>query len=189
MVKINYAKYIVLGLLSCGPMTGYEMKRWVKEFLTYIWDISYGQIYPTLALLEQEGLATLNQEKTGGGRARKVYSITDEGLKELQAWLRGPETREYELLLKMCFGSLLPPEEMIAKLEGYGRKREQELPVMEQWLKTLESGPVMGANTPYYLLITRFGFSYFQVEKEWCQQSIETLKRLKEGQDQSAGAK
>ncbi|HMK45106.1 MAG TPA: PadR family transcriptional regulator [Methanocella sp.] len=178
MHKINYARYIVLGMLSCGPTTGYEVKRFVKEFMSYIWDISYGQIYPTLSLLERQGCATMNEEKTGGGRPKKVYQITDQGLTELQAWLRGPETKEYELFLKLCFGSLLTPDELIPKLEAYRRKREEELPIMEEWLKTMESGPVMGPNTPYYLLLTKFGFDYFHLEKEWCSQSIETLKKL-----------
>lgn len=179
MPKINYAKYIVLGMLSSGPMTGYAMRKWVKEAMSYIWDIGYGQIYPTLALLERNGLATMEEETTGGGRARKIYTITDNGLEELRAWLRGPETREYELLLKMCFGSQISPGELIEKLEAYGRKRDEEFPVMEQWRRDLEGGPVFGPNSPYYLMITRLGLAYFKYEKEWCRESIDMLKSMK----------
>lgn len=181
MPKTNYAKYIVLGMLSCGPMTGYEMRQWVKEALSYIWDISYGQIYPTLALLERTGLATMAEEKSAGGRARKVYQITDKGLEELRAWLRGPETREYELLLKMCFGNQMPTTELIKKLDTYRKKREEELALMDLWLKGMENGPLFGESTPYYQLITRLGVSYFREEIDWCGQSVEQLKKLSKG--------
>jgi len=178
MARVNYAKYVILGMLSGGPMTGYEMRRWAKELLGYVWDIGYGQIYPALSLLERDGLATMAQEKTAGGRVRKVYSITGRGLEELRDWLRGPETKEYELILKMCFGSQLEPGELIEKLESYSRKREGEILLMEQWLRDLEGGPAFGPNTPYYLMITRLGYSYFMYEKEWCAQSIEMLKKM-----------
>ncbi len=178
MARVNYAKYVILGMLSCGPMTGYEMRRWAKELLSYIWDISYGQIYPALSLLERTGLATMVEEKSDGGRVRKVYNITDRGLEELRGWLRSPETKEYELILKMCFGSQFSPGDLIKKLEDYSRKREGEIPLMEQWLQDLESGPVFGPNTPYYLMITQLGLLYFKHEKEWCAQSIEILKKL-----------
>jgi len=181
--KINYARYIVLGMLSCGPMTGYEMKRWVKEALSYMWDISYGQIYPTLALLERSGLATMDEETSGGGRTRKVYQITDKGLEELRSWLRGPETKEYELLLKMCFGDQMPQDELIAKLAAYRQKREEEIVLMEHWAKDLENGPVFGPSTPYYHMITRLGLSYFTNEVEWCRESIDMLEKLKDRTD------
>jgi DNA-binding PadR family transcriptional regulator len=183
MAKTNYAKYIVLGMLSCGPMTGYEMKKWVKEALSYIWDISYGQIYPTLALIERNKLATMSEEYSAGGRPRKVYQITDKGLEVLRAWLRGPETKEYELLLKMCFGSELAPDELIQKLEAYSQKREGEIQLMEEWASTLEKETVFGQSTPYYTMITRLGLAYFREEKAWCGESIEILRKLKsEGQ-------
>lgn len=181
MVKTNYAKYIVLGMLSYGPMTGYEMKSWVKEALSYMWDISYGQIYPTLAQLEKNKLATMAEERSAGGRPRKVYQITDKGREELRAWLRAPETKEYELLLKMCFGNELASDELIKKLEAYRQKREGEMRIMEEWAGALENGPSFGPSTPYYAMITRLGLAYFREETAWCTESIDMLKKLDNG--------
>jgi DNA-binding PadR family transcriptional regulator len=160
-------------------MTGYEMKSWVKEALSYMWDISYGQIYPTLALLEKTGMATMAEEQSAGGRSKKVYQITDKGLEELRTWLRGPETKEYELLLKMCFGNELAPDELIGKLEAYRQKREGEIKLMEQWANDLEKASVFGPSTPYYLMITKLGLAYFRDEKTWCGESMDMLKKLK----------
>ena len=177
MVKANYAKYIVLGMLSSRPMTGYEMKRWVKEALSYVWDISYGQIYPTLAALEKNGLATMYREDSAGGRPRKVYEITDRGREELRAWLRGPETKEYELPLKMCFGSELTPEELISKLEAYRQKRESEIKLMEEWADAVNKEPLFGPNMAYLAMINRLGLAYFREEIRWCEESVEVLKK------------
>ncbi|WP_424356660.1 PadR family transcriptional regulator [Methanocella sp. MCL-LM] len=182
MAKTNYAKYIVLGMLSCGPMTGYEMKSWVKEALSYIWDISYGQIYPTLALLEKNKLATMVEEHSAGGRSRKVYQITDKGLDELRAWLRAPETKEYELLLKMCFGNELAPDELIRKLEAYRQKREEEIRAMEEWADALEKGPSFGPSTSYFGMINRLGMAYFREEISWCTESVDMLKKSGNGE-------
>lgn len=175
MTRVNYAKYIVLGMLSSGPMSGYEIRKYVKELFSYMWDISYGQIYPTLSRLEEGGLATMREESSGKGPGRKVYGITEAGRKELRAWLKSPETKEYELLLKMCFGSELEPGVLAEKLEAYARKREGEIALMEQWLAELGEGQLYGPNAPYYRMITELGLAYFREEAEWCKASVKKI--------------
>ena len=85
----------------------------------------------------------------------------------LKDWMRGPETKEYEFVLKMCFGSLLPSEEMVRKLDDYGRKRDEDIPLMEPWVRDLDSGQAFGPNTPYYRMIMRLGLEYFKYEEAW----------------------
>jgi DNA-binding PadR family transcriptional regulator len=179
MTRVNYTKYIILGMLGSGPMSGYEIRKYVKELFSYMWDIGYGQIYPMLSRLEREGMATMEEAPSGRGPNRKVYGITEAGRKELRAWLRSPEKKEYELLLKMCFGIEMEPGMLAEKLEAYAHKREGEIALMEQWLGELGDGQPYGPNTPYYRMITKLGLAYFKEEAEWCGESIETIKRLK----------
>lgn len=180
MTKANYSKYVVLGLLSGGPMSGYEIKKWVDECFKYLlMDISYGQIYPMLGRLDQEGLASMSEKRSGKSRIKKIYRITEKGMDELVAWIRSPDLKEYDVLIKLCFGSLITPEEIIAKLDLYRKKREADLALIKQY--TVESGSeaIYGPNTPYLMMIMTLGGSYFREEVAWCEDVIKMLAEKK----------
>lgn len=187
MPKANYAKYMIMGLLSCSPMTGYEIKKWVDECLKYLlMDMSYGQIYPTLKRLEQDGLATVSVGTAGKRPDSKTYCLTDKGLEEVRAWVRSPDTREYDLLLKICFGGLITRDELIRKLEAYRQKREAELAMMDQYLAEAGDEAQYGENAVYLSLITSLGLTYFKDEVEWCKSTIAMLEERKRNESEKA---
>lgn len=180
MPKTNYARYMIMGLLSGSPMTGYDIKKWADELLKYLlMDMSYGQIYPILNRLEQDGLATVTIGSAGKRAGSKTYQITDKGLAEVRAWVRSPDTKEYDILLKMCFGSLIPQEEMIGKIDAYRKKRESELALMGQFLDVAGDEALYGPNAPYLKLITVLGLNYFKEEVSWCERAIAQLEGRK----------
>jgi DNA-binding PadR family transcriptional regulator len=43
--------YVILGLLSEAPMTGYTIKRLIDIRFKFFWNESYGQLYPELRAL------------------------------------------------------------------------------------------------------------------------------------------
>lgn len=51
-----------------------------------IWDVKPAQIYATLTRLEEGGLVRRDGTDRDGGPDKRVYSITPEGRRELQAW-------------------------------------------------------------------------------------------------------
>lgn len=67
----------ILALLTERPMHGYEMIQELDQRTGGGWRPSPGSIYPTLQLLEDEGLIT--SQETGG---RRSYSLTEEGQTE-----------------------------------------------------------------------------------------------------------
>lgn len=69
----------LLRLLSERPMHGYDLIKELEERSGGMWRPSPGSIYPTLQLLEDEGL--LKAEERDG---KRVYSITDAGRTELE---------------------------------------------------------------------------------------------------------
>src|SRR5258705_9560656 len=76
----------ILALLLERPMHGYEMIQELESRTGGIWRPSPGSIYPTLQLLEDEGL--IEAEANGG---RKRYVLTDAGRPESeQAALNAP---------------------------------------------------------------------------------------------------
>ncbi|MCP2324902.1 DNA-binding PadR family transcriptional regulator [Hamadaea flava] len=64
----------ILGLLAERPMHGYEMISELESRTGGVWRPSPGSVYPTLQLLEDEGLIEAT-ESTG----RKSYALTEAG--------------------------------------------------------------------------------------------------------------
>src|SRR5215813_2778015 len=69
----------ILSLLAEGPKHGYELIKQFEIRSGGLYRASAGTIYPTLQLLEDEGLIT---SETRDGK--RVYRITKEGLDELE---------------------------------------------------------------------------------------------------------
>ena len=72
-------RWAVLAILQDGPKHGYEIIRGLEERSGGRWRPSPGSVYPTLQLLQDEGL--LRGEDRDG---KRVYELTDEGRAELK---------------------------------------------------------------------------------------------------------
>jgi DNA-binding PadR family transcriptional regulator len=73
-------RLVVLRLLSDKPSYGYQLIKTMEQSLSGGYTPSAGVIYPSLTLLEEEGLATATAENN-----KKVYSLTPEGFAYLEA--------------------------------------------------------------------------------------------------------
>jgi DNA-binding PadR family transcriptional regulator len=73
-------RLVVLKLLSEQPSYGYQLIKTMEERLGGGYTPSAGVIYPTLTMLEEEGLATVSTSDN-----KKVYSVTAEGKQHLEA--------------------------------------------------------------------------------------------------------
>jgi DNA-binding PadR family transcriptional regulator len=84
----------VLVLLDEGPMTGYALMGEIERRSDGAWRPSPGSVYPTLALLEDEGLI-----RPQPGEGRTPYELTDEGkahVEEHREQLGEPWTKSAE---------------------------------------------------------------------------------------------
>jgi DNA-binding PadR family transcriptional regulator len=73
-VRRGDVRSAVLALLDDRPMHGYEMIQELEERTGGRWRPSAGSIYPTLQLLEDEGLVKAEQVDD-----KRVFSLTDSG--------------------------------------------------------------------------------------------------------------
>src|SRR5258705_10936803 len=107
----NAVTWAVLGLVASKPRSGYDIKRIVDKTIRHFWAASYGQIYPELKRLEEAGWIT-GDDVPNGGRARRVFSITDAGRDALNGWFGGMEARiqpRGEAALRPVFSDPPPP--------------------------------------------------------------------------------
>ncbi|MFI6759495.1 PadR family transcriptional regulator [Micromonospora sp. NPDC050417] len=83
----------VLALLTERPMHGYEMIQELDSRTGGAWRPSPGSIYPTLQLLEDEGLIVATPAEAGGGRKR--FSLTEAGQAEATEAAQTPPWEEF----------------------------------------------------------------------------------------------
>jgi DNA-binding PadR family transcriptional regulator len=167
---------VVLGLLSLGPRSGYDIKRVVDRSTRFFWAASYGQIYPELKRLEAEGFVE-GEDAPNGARGRRVYKLTDAGRQALEDWLLGSETTiEYrdESLLRLFFGDALPREQALELLEGRKRGHEQYLEV----LRAIAALP--GGKDPDFVdLVLHWGIDFNEWGARWCEEQLQRLRMSK----------
>lgn len=80
----------VLALLTERPMHGYEMIQELDQRTGGVWRPSPGSVYPTLQMLEDEGLIV---SADAGGR--KAYTLTDTGREEAAQAAANPPWAEF----------------------------------------------------------------------------------------------
>ena len=52
MAREKRINMVILGLLSHEDLTGYDMKKRIDNSISFFWNGSFGNIYPTLKELE-----------------------------------------------------------------------------------------------------------------------------------------
>lgn len=171
----------LLGLLSLGAMTGYEIRQLIESSIGNFWNESFGQIYPALKRLETEGLVDVEQQITEGRPLRKVYRLTDAGRDKLIAWLAKParvQVPRNELLLKVFFGHELGRDGSREHIRRFAREQEQlrrrYLAIEAQLNKEHRDAPAM----PYWRLTVRYGLSQTEALLRWAEEALQELDRL-----------
>ena len=164
-MELSPTAYVILGMVSRTPRSGYEIKAAVDESTRLFWAASYGQIYPELKHLAEEGLVT-GVDSPRGERRRTVYTITDAGMERLKEWLRRPpETSEMreEGLLKLFFSGVLETGE--AK-ETLRRMRDRRSAAADR-LAAMEP-EVIEKSDEFALMVLKAGIEYNRWFADWC---------------------
>jgi DNA-binding PadR family transcriptional regulator len=184
MAKDNYAQFAVLGLLSHEPMAGYDIRKRITHGMSYFWDLSYGQIYPALKALEKRGFVSKQVQHRPSGPSRKVYSVTGKGLEALRGWLVKPvkkESMRYEILLKLTFGSQVPVEVNLKRIEEFRERSLGNLKMMEVYEEELRGVLDQSPDHLYLLLTVLMGKAVYRSHLEWADKAIGMLKASEEG--------
>jgi PadR family transcriptional regulator AphA len=163
-VELNPTGRVILGMIAFGKRTGYDIKAFVDKTTRYFWAASYGQIYPELKRLEDQGLVRGRPEPSGG-RARTVYELTEAGAAALEHWLESGEETLSELrdegMLKLFFSDSLP-EQRIEIVRAMRAREERAL----AHLRSIEPHASKGPKGSYLTLQMGIGLTEWTIE--WC---------------------
>jgi DNA-binding PadR family transcriptional regulator len=165
----------VLGALSVEPMSGYAVRAAITGTLGHFWSESFGQIYPTLARLESEGLVVRDGE---GRTSGSTYRLTATGRRRLVALLRepiAPPPPRNGTLLRLFFGGLLG-EEACAEILREARDRgEQQLAMLEVIRHELEPETASDSDARYRLMTVLAGIHSARAQIAWADESLALL--------------
>jgi DNA-binding PadR family transcriptional regulator len=124
-------RHAILGLLHYQDMHGYRIKRHIEEHFGHMWSINYGQIYPNLRKMEDEGLVTKREVAQRGTPARKLYSLTPKGREAFAEWLAsepdGAVLLRDPFLLRFVFFGHGSKEQALTQVEAQIRLYEAQL--------------------------------------------------------------
>lgn len=183
MTRENKTKYIILGLLSHEPQTGYDIRQTAENNIGHFWtDISYGQIYPTLRKLEKQKLVTKDIDTGAGQRLKKVYSITDEGRRVLREWLQepaDPEVYKIDLLLKLYFGAQADIEDSIRQVTVFRERQRSLIQLYDAFEENLMAVLNKDPAHRFILLTLKFGQKLMRANLDWANETLETLESMK----------
>ena len=181
-------KHGILGLISNGDKTGYEIMTVFRDSLNHFWTAQTSQIYRELQTMEKAGWIRQTHVSQSGKPDKNVFSITAEGHDELLRWLRDdnlPPGFKNPFLMKTFFMGELPVEENIAFFRAFrdasvfpdeGKQVTAAADLYRQAVDHPEKAI-------YWKLTIEFGRMYEKMQREWCDyciRELEELRRLKE---------
>ena len=124
--ELTTLEYIVMGLISIEPQSGYSIVSYFDEDSYNSWSASPGSVYPMLKRLEKQGAIVGELDVEHETRPRKMYTLTESGEAALDAWIQDvPKTRpfyeqrELAMLRFQFMEKRLSREQVMAWLNAY----------------------------------------------------------------------
>jgi PadR family transcriptional regulator AphA len=159
--------YLILGLVSRGASTPYELKQRVAKSIGYFWSFPHSQFYSEPQRLV--GLGLLAEEREASGRRRRTFTITEVGRRALTEWLREPARDSPQVrdtgLLKLFFGDALTRDELVELALAQRAVHRERLAAYQELEQKIADDPQLafpGATLRVGLLMERAFVDFWQ---------------------------
>ena len=176
------SRFAVLGMLSLGAKSGYDIKKTIAASTANFWSESYGNIYPVLKQLVAEGaIAAQKDAAAHEGRRKQTYRMTAHGRDMLREWLCQPvalRIEDNEFLLKLFFGAAASPADMLAVVRAQHALRVEELARYADIAKHIAAQPGTEEQKIYWMATLRYGEMGSQATIAWCEETERKLQKL-----------
>ncbi len=177
--------HTVLGFLSLGSMTGYDLKKYMDNSTQFFWHAELSQIYPTLKQLEAKGWIKAEVVPQDGKPDKKVYSITKAGRAALIGWLSEPldETppTKSPVLLKLFFLEALDKKDILLQMRRQLEAQQARLKHYQQETRKSiqEAARDAGLSQRGVLweLVRQYGELQTQASIHWLENAIRVVEK------------
>jgi DNA-binding PadR family transcriptional regulator len=174
-------KYAILGLLHHGDMHGYRLKELLERDFGHMWTVNFGQIYPALREMQEEGFVTMARVEQENAPDRKLYSIAPKGRAEFTRWLDSEPEKNMTIrdpfLLRFTFFDFADSERQLELIE-------EQISIYEEQLETRRGHlPRRARGNTHARLLAQLGVSLNETMLDWL------LRARKELSAESAASK
>lgn len=173
--------YVILGLLSQGPASGYQLKKTIADSPFLPWSGNNNQIYRTLIDLEARAQVISEVQHQADGPTKKVYHLTDAGRISLREWqLREPEAPVHtsDFLLRLLAWTDLGGTELASLVTRYEERLHDEGLLLDRPVSTQA---IPGPSSAMADLVRELLVDLVHVEAAWCRKARTTLATMKGG--------
>ena len=134
--SLSFSEYAILGLLSFGERSGYDLDKLAQRSIGYFWRPAKSKIYAILPRLVELGLAESSAVAQERRPDKQLYRLTAAGETALRGWLDSDESfagvARDGLLLKLFFGELADPDALRTQVLERKRRAEAQLADLEE---------------------------------------------------------
>jgi DNA-binding PadR family transcriptional regulator len=181
-------RYVILGLLTLQPMSGYDIKRFLAGLSWLTGSPSGGSLYPVLRALRQEELVTVETVPGLDRPPKKIYSITYRGRQVLRAWTKQPVATCASLkafLMRLFLADSHSRTRLSAHLQERRDQVASHNELLAGGLETLDAGPNLGQQ-----LAVDYGLALATAELAWLDATLDRLPEqpLPKEDEESDGA-
>jgi PadR family transcriptional regulator, regulatory protein AphA len=175
---LTATEYAVLGLLSSGEQSGYDLRKRADSSVGYFWTPAKSRIYAILPRLVEAGLVRRRDVRQQSRPDKQLYRLTPEGRRALVEWLANgplePDPERHLLLLKLYFGELAGPEALIEQV----RERRREIESFRAELESIDARSPRGERDDLYARLTRmYGLAWADAIIAWAKAAEKELAR------------
>jgi len=168
-------RYIILGLLTRQPMSGYDIKQFLKQLSWLIDSPSFGSLYPALHALLEDTLVTVEVIPRQDKPPRKIYTIAEAGRQVLQEWLDQPVASDVSMktfLMRLILVSNLSHAGLIAHLQQRQAQVAARQLALERDVKAMDEGIDLGD-----WLVLDYGLTVATAELAWLDRTLVRLSQ------------
>lgn len=169
---VTATEVAVLGLLTGGESSGYDLLRAADRSVGFFWTPAKTQLYAILRRLVDNGFATARHVRQADRPDKTLYRITDAGLDRLRAGLEqvGSTVNKNPLELRIFFGEHRPHDAVVADLEAVRDRARAHLQELEEIEQTFDHGRHL---FPYLTLLR--GKENARADIAWAERALELL--------------
>ena len=174
--RLSTTEFAVLGLLSLGERSGYELKKAAEAGVGYVWTAAKSHVYGVLPRLVEGGFATTRRVAQERRPDKQVYRITRKGERGFRDWLEEPvEDRgsRSPFLLKVFFGGLMRKPVLVAHVVRRRAEAVRELEEYREIERRIRDEP-----ESYFGYVTlRWGLAQSRAWIRWADEILRELER------------
>lgn len=182
-------KYAILGLLHYKDMHGYGIKEHLERNFGYMWTVNFGQIYPALRKMQEEGLVTMSEVARDDAPNRKLYSITAAGREEFSRWLHDSPGKRMIMrdpfLLRLTFFGFGDASRALEMIDEQSKFYEKQLDMRKENYGRWEKSSV------YVRLLAELGIELNELMLRWLEKAKKEIAAdaadEKQDEDKKAG--